>query len=975
MGIKTEYELESLFIERLQQMGYEYVEMKSYNDLLINFKKQFERLNKDKITEAKGSGVLSSTEFDRVMLRLNGKTVYESAQILREQFILTLDCGKQVYTDFFDNNRDRTIYQVIRQIMMNKGDIDDIEYKNRYDVTILINGLPLIQVELKRSGVEINEAINQINRYRKDSFRGLFHYIQLFVVSNSDQAKYFANCNENQSDGKTYNPILKSLAFYWTDGTNKRINKLDDFATDFFDKFNIIEMIGKYMVIKESEPVLMVMRPYQIYAVKAALDRILTSNLNGYTFACTGSGKTLTSFKLATLLRENSRIEKVFFLVDRKDLDDQTIDEYNSFEPDCVDATTSTYTLVKQLKDKTKKLVVTTIQKLANAINNPRYEKDLDPYKNNKCIFIIDECHRTQFGKMHGDIKRHFKNANYIGFTGTPIFEKNKGIDGRTTADIFHAGTDVISGKPLDPCLHRYMIKEAIADGNVLRFSVEYQRSIHVSNSTSMQKLDYEKLDDPDYCRQHNIDVDALYHDPVRIGKVGQHILDNLEKHTHPLGKDVYTSIFAVDKIATLMEYYRYIKTHNSEDYKIAAIFTYQANEDMDEGADQYSRDNLEECINDYNVTFGTSFSVDTFDAYRKDISKRLKQKDIPQVDLLLVVNMFLTGFDAKQLNTLFLDKNMVWHTLVQAYSRTNRVFKPTKQFGQIITYRNIKKKAQDEALKLFSGDGNPNEYLLEDYNFYVNEYFNKVDVLRLIAPTPEDAGHIISEDEKKFFVIGFRQITSILATLKTFSKFDWADLNIALSEEEYMSYKSWYLTFYDEMKKAREKGKKTELADVDFEIELMRTDKINVVYILNLLKDINRNDENAKRLAIDLILRELERSDNEALRYRYDIMKEFITTRFFDLDPEDDIQTAYEEFENDIKNNEIEAFAIENNIKLEIIQDLLNIYLFRDEVSKEEIRFKVKDLRLGLIKTTELTDTIHIFIKGMHNKYSTEGV
>ncbi len=713
MAHTSEYEVESLFIDRLESIGYAYVNLKNYDDVLANLRMQLARFNAAKLTEKKGEASFSDAEFDRILIHLENHTVYESAKLLRDKYVLTLDNGETVYLDFFSGNVDRNIYQVTHQVTMDKDHKDDVVYKNRYDVTVMINGLPVVQIELKRPGVEINEAINQINRYRKFSFRGLFRYLQLFVVSNSVQTKYF--CNENEMLDGAYNPILKSLVFFWTDEKNVRINDLDSFTSEFFRRSALTEMLDKYMVIKTSEPILMVMRPYQIYAVRAAKKRVLEVNRNGFVFACTGSGKTLTSFKLAQLLREEPAIDKVVFLIDRKDLDDQTVDEYNSFEKDCVDNTDSTYVLIKQLKDPGKGLLVTTIQKMANAVKSGRYASVMDVYKDKRVVFIIDECHRSQFGKMHGQIEKHFEKANYIGFTGTPIFEKNKGAAKLTTADIFNAGPKI------DPCLHRYMIKDAIADGNVLRFSVEYQRSIF-AHHVATRGIDPEQLDDPEYCRRNNIDISNLYHDAERIRKITEHILEHHEQHVHPQGSDIYTALFAVDTIQTLGKYYDEFKRQNAaleEDkrLRVAAIFTYQANEDMDDGADEHSQELLSHCIDDYNAMFGTAFGIDTFDAYRKDIAKRMKQKSLPQVDILLVVNMFLTGFDAKPCNTLYLDKNLIWHSLVQAYSRTNRVDKASKQFGQIITYRNIKK-WQDEALTLFSGDGDPNEYLLENYEY-----------------------------------------------------------------------------------------------------------------------------------------------------------------------------------------------------------------------------------------------------------------
>lgn len=964
--VQSEYEVESLFIERLTDLGYEFIPMKNYDDVLSNFREQLCKVNCEKLVEAKGEATLSDSEFHRVMLRLDNHTIYESAKILREQWVLELDNGKTVYLEFLTDDETKNTYQVTHQVTMDKDHLEDVVYKNRYDVTILINGLPLIQVELKRPGVELNEAINQINRYRRYSFKGLFRYLQVFVVSNSAQTKYFANTNERGIDGNEQG-ILKSLAFFWTTEDNQRINKLIDFTESFLTKFAITELLTKFFIVKESEPILMVMRPYQIYAVKRAFERIMGSNLNGYVFHTTGSGKTLTSYKLASLLRDDRRIDKVFFLIDRKDLDDQTVDEYNSFEPGCVDNTDNTKQLVSALGDSTKTLIVTTIQKMASALKNPKYAEKMETLRQKKCVFIIDECHRSQFGRMHGDIQRHFQNANYIGFTGTPIFKENKSADGRTTADVFTSGK-------LDSCIHRYMIKEAIADGNVLRFSVEYMRSLNITKVDD-PSLDASQLDDPEYCKRHKIDLEDLYHREIRINNIADDVLKNLERHTHPTGKDVYTAIFAVDSIKTLMRYYRYMKEHNPKGYKIAAIFTYRPNEDADEGTDKYSGDELKLCMDDYGKMFGTSFDLDSFDAYRKDIASRMKQKDLPQIDLLLVVDMFLTGFDSKATNTLILDKNLIWHNLVQAYSRTNRVSKVTKQFGQVVTYRNIKK-AQDEALKLYSGDGNPNDYLLESYDFYVAEYRKSTEAVRAVAETADDAGHLYSEDEQRQFIYAFRKLAGTLSTLKTFSKFDWADLDLFMDEEEFFNYKSWYLYYYDSLKNQDGAGKVPVLADIDFQIELIRTDKINVVYILNLLKDINRQNKSEMEKSIDLILREIERSDNEKMRYKKGIMKDFVTGRFFDLDPDEDIIEAYAQYEKERMQAFIEEFAQVNEVDVDTVSFILNQY-FCDtkQVTKESIRQRVSGMNLGLLKLTRLINNLLDFVKDMYDKFTAEGV
>ena len=967
----SEYDVENKFIDRLESIGYQFVQLDNYDDVLANFRMQLATFNAKALNDVGHAVSFSDAEFQRIMIYVDNHSVYDSAKRLRDKFVLTLDDGQTVYLEFFSSDIDRNIYQVTHQVTMDKAHKDDVSYTNRYDVTILMNGLPLVQIELKRPGVEINEAINQINRYRKFSFKGLFRYLQLFIVSNSVQTKYFCNENENTVDGK-YNPILKSLVFFWTDESNQRINDLNTFTGEFFRKSAITEMLDKYMVIKTTEPVLMVMRPYQIYAVKAAKKRVLEANQNGYVFACTGSGKTLTSFKLAQLLRDEKNVDLVVFLIDRKDLDDQTVDEYNSFEKDCVDNTDSTYVLIKMLKSSEKKMIVTTIQKMANAVKNPKYAPVMDAYKDKKVVFIIDECHRSQFGKMHGQIQKHFEKANYIGFTGTPIFDKNKGADGRTTADVFSAG-----GK-LDACLHKYMIKDAIADGNVLRFSVEYQRTIFARNIAT-KGIDPEQLDDPDYCKRHKIDMEPLYHDEERIASIAKHIMEHHEQHVHPQGKDIYTSLFAVDTIRTLGKYYDEFKKLNDalpddKKLKVAAIFSYQANEDMDDGVDEHSQELLERCINDYNAAYGTAFTLDTFDAYRKDIAKRLKQRDLPQVDVLLVVNMFLTGFDAKPLNTLYLDKNLIWHSLVQAYSRTNRVDKVTKQFGQIVSYRNIKQ-WQDDALTLFSGDGDPNEYLLENYEYYLNQWINQEPVLRKVTENVDEAGQLQSEDEIRKFIIAFRSMAKTLATLKTFSKFDWDDLGVVMDENEYDGFKSWYLYYKDETHNPNPKVPVP--VDVDFDIELVKTDRINVVYILNLLKNAKTHDktDEEKQQDVDLILREIERSDNESVRLKKDVMKQFILTRFYDLPDDVDIMDAFTQFEKEQMQADIEEFANANSLDDKTISDLYATYAFSGVISVDDIREKLSGRKLGLLKLTMLTDKIKMFVEDIYKKYKAEGV
>lgn len=963
--VLSEYDVENNLIDRLLEMRYDYVYLKNYDDVKRNFREQFCRFNAKKLTEAKGKPELSDSEFDRVMVRMEGLQVYEGAKRLRESWVLPLDDGKDVYVDFLSDDSERNIFQVTHQITMDPAHKEDVVYRNRYDVTVFINGLPLVQIELKKPGVEIDQAINQINRYRKYSFKGLFKLIQLFVVSNSTQTKYFANVNEVFPDGSRQD-IPKSLAFYWTDEQNVRIPKLMDFASVFLTRFQITELLTRYFVIKQTEPVLMVMRPYQIFAVRECFNRIVISRKNGYVWHCTGSGKTLSSYKLAALLRDHHTIDKVILLIDRKDLDDQTIDEYNSFEKGCVDQTEDTQTLVDDFGDDTKKLIITTIQKLSNAVKLDKYMSLMKEYKNRRVVFIIDECHRSQFGEMHARIEKHFTNANWIGFTGTPIFKENRQGREKITADLFATDTD-----KMDPCAAKYPIRNAIADGNVLRFNVEFLQTMKKIQLNG-QEFGPEMLEDAAWCRKNGINPDDWYHDDRRIAAVADDVLGNLKRHINPQGKDVYTAIFATDRIETLLKYYRYMKDHNPEGYKIAAIFTTKDNADPDEGSG--TPEDLEMCMDDYSAMFpGKQYDRTKFDAYRKDIVKRMKQKDEPQIDLLLVVDMFLTGFDSKPTNTLILDKRLVWHSLLQAYSRTNRVDKLTKQFGQIVAYRNIKA-AQDDALRLFSGGGNPNDFLLKSYDYYVASYRQHVDSLRAVCPTADEAAFLDNEDDQVKYILAFRNVAHVLATLKTFTKFDWADLATFLDEDEYADYKSWYLTFYDDHKKPGAGGTPSPIDDIDFEIELVRTDRINVVYILNLLKDLNRKDPELMRQGIDQILQEIERSDNEKLRYKKENLKRFVTEKFFEIDPALDITQAYAEFEAECMKADLQKFADENGVGVDVVSDLVTRFMSNSkEITKESIRQDVLDLHLGLLKTTKLINAIIIFMKDMDDKYSVE--
>ena len=858
--------------------------------------------------------------------------------------MLDLDNEKYVYLQLSSPDVKKNVYQISHQIRMEKSVSPVVKNNNRYDVTLLINGLPILQTELKRPGVDFTEAVNQVNRYRRDSFGGLFNFLQLFVVSNETVTKYF--CNQNRNQNGQFNKIQASMVFFWLTKTNERVTKLSEFADAVLTPERLTDILYNYMIIKKAENQMIVMRPYQIYEVEAAVKRIMEENSNGFITACTGSGKTLTSFKLAQTLRDIPQIKKVIHLLDRIDLDDQTVTEFNSFEAGCVDYTENSNKLLEKLNSDSidDKLVITTIQKLNNVLksNNKRAEKIVSKLANANIVFTIDECHRSQAGKMHPLIKQKFKNAKFIGFTGTPIFEENAGNKGQTTADIFEAAPG------LNACLHQYMMKDAIADSNVLPFQVEYVHSMWNTSipggiypsqaeyigtaSGNEEGIDSTRLDDPDYCSENGLDINKYYHDKTRMRKILMHIFKHHRVKRQPqgrLGSDIYTALFAVESIKDAVDYYNMALEINAglpeeERLTFATIFSAQDNKDED---DECGTEALEKCMREYNKTFGTGFNKDTFDAYRKDISKRMKQLGDKQIDILIVVNMFLTGFDAKPLNTLYLDKDLQWHGLIQAYSRTNRVYKKTKTCGNIVTYRNLKKR-QDEALALFSGNGDPNACIRGDYKDYLCEWGEYVNTLRGIAQTPYDAAKIVSENTKKAFVEAFRNVMRTLKQMELFTIFKWSDLANDLTYDEYEAYEGVYKNIRNSAKRTggtEESG----LFDIDFETELIGTDTVNFDYIMGLLTVIRSVQPVSKRMEmLNKLLADYEYDDDEVLKIQKELLKKFVTERLNDLPEgldEDEMRSAFYAYKKGLEKEEVKEFAERIEVEEAVIEGILN--------------------------------------------------
>lgn len=921
MAYQSEAQLEDLLIKQLVEEGYAQAEIGDYEALLSNFREQFFLYNKEKL----GGAPLTDKEWERLLNYMLGHSVFESAKILRDKYVLERDDGSHVYVSFIDEDHTKNIYQVTHQTTV-VG-----KYVNRYDVTLLCNGIPIVQIELKRRGMDLREAINQIMRYKKHSFIGLYRYLQCFVVSNGVDTKYFSNTDRD---------ILYSLTFFWTDEQNVRITKLKDFAIAFLARDHINRMLLRYTVLNDVDKAIMIMRPYQVYAASALIDRARFSDKNAYIWHTTGSGKTLTSFKTAQILAAEPRIKKVIFLVDRKDLDSQTMEEFNKFEPNSVDVTDHTWVLVDQMKRRDVHLIVTTIQKMSNAVKNPRYAKVMDTYKNEKVVFIIDECHRSQFGDMHRDIVRHFNKAQFFGFTGTPRFEVNGKVEGhivQTTKSLF------------GDCLHTYLIKDAIFDNNVLGFHVEYIKTIKDGG------IDW---DDP--TQVQGIDTEEVFGAKERMTMIANHIVANHKSKTR---NRQYTAIFAVWSIPALIRYYDIFRSLD-HDLTIAGIFSYQSNEDG-EGKKEHSRDALERIMKDYNKTFDTNFSTDTFQAYHKDISDRVKGKKTKQLDILIVVNMFLTGFDSKPLDVLYIDKDLQYHDLLQAYSRTNRVEKETKPYGIIVCYRNLKQKT-DEALTLFSMTDTTAGILSPSFDEFVDAFNDLVRDLKQIAPTPEAIDTMQNEDDQKAFIETFKALAKVLNSLQTFVEYSFDRDRLGMSQQEYEDYKSKYFNLYHQHRE--DKDKVSVLDDVDFCIELMESDKINVAYIMNLIRNVRMDDEEKRKKDIDFIRSELKRADNAQLHKKVDLLQSFLDMMEQGLDGRN-IDEAYEEFENAEKQKEIEEFASKEDISEDQLKGYISEYEFSGIIREGEIRDSIEK-PMGLLKKRSLVRRIVDFVRKHVEKF-----
>lgn len=924
MSPQTEAQLERTLISQMNTLGFESISIMDKIDLEMNLKRQLEKFNQTTFTDE---------EFVKILNHLNKGDRFNKAKTLRDRFVLKREntsgdeITKDMYVRFFNTDEwCKNEYQVTNQVTQ-KG-----RYENRYDVTLLVNGIPLVQIELKRRGVEMKEAFNQIQRYHKHSFTAtLFEYVQVFVISNGVNTKYFAN-NPKQSFEQT---------FYWTDEANKKITNLEDFANAFLEKCRLSEYIAEYIVLAESTQTPMALRPYQYYAVKAIKERVSSSDKNGYIWHTTGSGKTLTSFKASQILSRNPEVKKVLFVVDRKDLDIQTTKEFNSFSDGSVDGTDNTMSLVQQLNDEKRKLIVTTIQKLDIAISRESYLKQFEYLKDEKVVVIFDECHRSQFGKTHANIKGFFNHAQIFGFTGTPIFAENN-VGGVTTKDVF------------EECLHKYIITNAISDNNVLGFSVEYVGK-YVKKESDV--IDADIFTD---ALVKDINTKEVLESEDRLNKISDYVLADWKRKTKD-GK--FNAFFAVSSVEMLKRYYKLIKSKKKDDFKIATIFTYRANEeesndmlDVDvfgednTNINQHSRDFLEECISEYNEQFATNFSTDRFYDYYKDLQKRIKNKE---VDLVLVVNMFLTGFDSPRLNTLYVDKNLRYHGLVQAYSRTNRLLNSDKPHGNIVCFRNLKEET-DKALSLF-GDEKAKEIVFKKpYEEHKKEFENKLEELKRKVPTVNSVDDLMGEEEKSEFVKSFRDLLRIKSSLETFAEFNMGELGI--SEQEFYDYQSKYLDIYEERKKS-DMDKESVLDEIDFEIELTRTDNINYDYIIRLIIGLqNLKSTKDREKKTEEILNVLDR--DVKLRKKKDLIKKFIEDNLPTLSSKENIEDAFSKYWDNQKLEKIKEIATNENIDQEKIENMIGEYLYTQKLPRDQ---KIVDMLppLKLLERRGIVDRV----------------
>lgn len=955
---ESEEALEKEFIRFLCEQGYQYLPIHSEAELIANLRERLEELNKYRFSDTEWKRF-----FNSCVANPNEHIVEKTAKI-QEDYVQVLkrdDSMTKNITLIDRNNIHNNRLQVINQYVLGKE--EGATYDNRYDVTVLVNGLPLVHVELKRRGVLIREAFNQIERYQRDSFwagSGLFEYVQIFVISNGTNTKYYSNStrsnaikdagSRNTKKGKTSNSF--EFTSFWADSNNRVISDLIDFTKTFFAKHTLLNILTKYCVFT-SENMLMVMRPYQITATERILNRIEIAHnykkygniaAGGYIWHTTGSGKTLTSFKTARLATQLPFIDKVLFVVDRKDLDYQTMKEYDRFEKGAANSNSSTAILERQMRDPKAHIIITTIQKLSTFIKK---NKEHEIYKK-QIVIIFDECHRSQFGDMHDAIVKSFKQYYMFGFTGTPIFPANAG----TEVNPKYFTTEQTFGDQL----HAYTIVDAINDKNVLPFRVDYIKTMDTDAD-----IDDEEVWD--------IDRKKAFEAPERISIVANYILNHFDQKTYRGDKSYvfnaltniseiasadrgkvdeikqkqrisgFNSIFAVSSVPMAKLYYdefrKIIKKDPTKDLKIAVIYSYAANEEEVDGIldeenpedtsalDQNSRDFLESAIRDYNLMFHTNYdtSSDKFQNYYKDVSLRMKNKEL---DLLIVVNMFLTGFDATTLNTLWVDKNLKMHGLIQAFSRTNRILNSIKAFGNIVCFRNLQKRV-DAAISLFGDKNAGGIVLMHSFKDYYCGYESVdgrqmpgyVDMIEdLTTKFPLTESQIVSEQNQKDFIALFGAILRMRNLLVSFDEFIEKEL---LTERDLQDYLGRYQDLRDEWKRKRENGESVDVTeDIVFEIELIKQIEINIDYILMLVKKYH--DSHGEDKEILMTIKKAVDASPE-LRSKKALIESFISS----VNDIDDVMDVWHNYVIEMKEKDLAVIIEEERLKSDETREFMD--------------------------------------------------
>lgn len=929
---QSEEALEKEFIKTLVDEGYEYLNIHNESDLIHNLRKQLEKLNRYNFTDGEWDYFYSN------IIANKNNHIIEKTRLIQEDYIqsITLDDGslKNIYLLDKDNIHNNSV-QVINQYVNSDGN-----YDNRYDVTILVNGLPLVHCELKRRGIDLREAFNQIERYQRDSFwssSGLYEYVQIFIISNGTLTKYYSNTTREFHINNKTKKKSNSFEFtsFWADQKNNTITDLIDFAKTFLTKHTLLNILTKYCVFTSDED-LLVMRPYQIVATEKILNRINISYNNkfygtkksgGYIWHTTGSGKTLTSFKTSILASKLPYIDKVLFVVDRKDLDYQTMKEYDRFKEGCANSNSSTKILEQQLNDPNAKIIITTIQKLSGFVK----KNIISDVFNKHIVFIFDECHRSQFGEMHKSIIKKFKKYYIFGFTGTPIFPENA----RTVKGISETTEQIFGDR-----LHTYTIVNAIADKNVLPFRYEYIGRVDIKQNVKDEKV-------------YSIDEDKAFDNKYRISLITAYIIEHFstktktsESYVFPTLDNVvqvakkrdskeektkkningFNSIFAVSNITMAKEYYEEFKKQLSackSNLKVALIYSYGVNDEdgiIDENSENTEalstddRKFLDKAIKDYNKMFGTSYdtSSEKFQNYYRDVSLRMKNREI---DILIVVNMFLTGFDAKTLNTLWVDKNLKWHGLIQAFSRTNRILNSVKTYGNIVSFRNLEDRL-NEALAKFGDENARGVVLLKPYTDYFYGYKDEkgkefegyktlVEKMKSLY-TPGELP--VGEENQKEYIKLYGSILKVTNILSSFDQFKDEEL---LSERDKQDYQAVYITLYNDFRNKAKHDKKDITDDVVFEMELIKSIEVNIDYILNLVKKYHDSNMQDKEVLVTINKAIMASPD---LRNKKDLILAFIDS----LEVNSDVYSDFQDFMNSKKKEELDKIIKEENLNRE---------------------------------------------------------